>query len=116
VEVVLRIDSAEYRLGETDARWLAVAIRRTSVDAGGEPWDREARAAVLVADAISGALDLGSPRTIEVGRTAALGLLGNAFHDRDAADVYAHVAESYGVAALYLALRRFALDSVERRR
>ena len=116
MEVALRIEAAEYRLGEADARWLAKVVRRTSVDAGGEPWDREARAAVQVADAISGALELGSPRTIEVGRTAALGLLVNVFHDRDAADVYAHVAESYGVAALYLALRRYALDSVDRRR
>ena len=70
-----------------------------------------------IADLIDQILDWRTPASpIEVGRTAALGLLDNAFHDRDAADVYAHVAGSYGVAALYLALRRLALEGVERRK
>lgn len=61
-----------------------------------------------VADVIAEDLQRGhSPEPIELGHTAALGLLFHAFLDKNAGDVHAHVARSDDVAALYLALRRF---------
>jgi hypothetical protein len=117
VHVTLHIGDADYPLDEPEARWLETLIRTVSVDSAGRAWDREASAALHIADLIDEILDRrATARPIEVGRTAALGLVANAFHDRDAADVYAHVAGSYGIAALYLALRRLALEGVERRR
>jgi hypothetical protein len=116
MEIDFLIGDTEYPVAESDARWLAQAVRRTCLDAAGQPWDREARAALQVADSVEESLGRRAPDTIELEHVAALGLLGYAFHDRDSPDVYAHVAASYGVAALYLALRRLALDALERRR
>jgi hypothetical protein len=111
VEVVLRIGAAESPLEEVEALWLESTIRRTCFDASGRPWDREAAFALSIADLLDDALARrSSPGPIEVGRPAALGLL-NVFHDKDADDVFAHVARSDGVAALYLALRRFVRDT-----
>ena len=110
MEIVLRIGASESPLEEVEALWLESTIRKTCFDAFGRPWDREAAAALHVADVLEEALARrSSPEPIEVGRPAALGLL-NVFHDKDADDVFAHVARSEGVAALYLTLRRFVHD------
>jgi hypothetical protein len=109
---VLWIGARESSLEEAEALWLESTIRRTCFDASGRPWDREATAALDVADVLDRVLSRrASPEPIEVGRAAALGLL-NVFQDnKDADDVFAHVARSDGVAALYLALRRFVRDA-----
>jgi hypothetical protein len=113
VEVVLLIGAAECPLEEADALWLETAIRRTSVDATGRPLDREAAAALRVADVIAEDLERGiSYEPIELGRSHIHGLLAYAFHGMDAADVFAHVAGSDAIAALYLALRRYRGDHV----
>lgn len=112
MEIVLLIGAGEYPLEEADAGWLASVIRTTCVDTAGRAWDREARAALQVADVIAEGLQRGhSPEPIELGHTAALGFLFHAFLDKEVADVHAHVARSDGVAALYLALRRFTRDA-----
>lgn len=73
-------------------------------------WDREARAALQVADVIREELGNGNcPEPIDLGRSAAVGLL-HTFHEC-VDDVQGHVAHSNGVAALYLALRRFAREA-----
>jgi hypothetical protein len=108
---VFRIGARESRLDEAQALWLESTIRKTCFDASGRPWDREAAATLQVADVLEEAVARrSSPEPIEIGRPAALGLL-NVFHDKDADDVFAHVARSEGVAALYLALRRFVHDA-----
>ena len=110
-QLVLLIGAAEYSLEEASARWLEKVIRTTCVDAGGRAWDREAAAALHVADVIAEDLGRGySPKPIELGRTSSVGLL-NVFHDKGVGDVETHVAGSDGVAALYLALRRFLRDA-----
>ena len=103
------IGAAEYPLAKADACWLERTIRTACVDAAGRPWDPEARAALQVADVIKEDVTHGhSPEPIELAWTSALGLL-HTFRE-DVADVHAHVARSDGLAALYLALRRFARD------
>lgn len=106
------IGDATYPLTETDARWLARAVRRSAVDAAGRAWDPEARAALQVADVIDEGVERRhSAEPIELGRSHVHGLLAYAFHDQGAVEVYAHVASSNGLAALYLGLRR----GIERR-
>jgi hypothetical protein len=108
VEIVLQIGAAEYQLEEADAWWLAHVIRTTAVDDTGQALDRTATAALQVASVIAEDLVRGvSEEPIELGRSHIEGLLAYAFHDIDAADVFAHVAGSDAVAALYLALRRY---------
>jgi hypothetical protein len=112
MEVVLRTGVGEYPLGERDAGWLASVIRTTCVDTAGRAWDREARAALQVADVIAEHLARGySPKPIELEQAAALGILFHAFLDKHLADVRAQVARSDDVAALYLALRRFGREA-----
>jgi hypothetical protein len=112
MEIVLLIGAAEYALEEADARWLEKVIRANSVDVFGRAWDREARAALQIADVIAEDLEDGhSPEPIRLGRTSGLGLLVHSFYEGVVADVHAHVARSDGLAALYLALRRFARDA-----
>lgn len=112
MQIVMLIRAREYPLDEASARWLERVIRSTCVDAAGRAWDREARAAMQVADVI--AEDLGrhhSPEPIELGHTSAFGLL-TVFQDNGGiGDVQAHVAASEGLARLYLALRRYALEA-----
>jgi hypothetical protein len=111
VRIVLTIGAFGYPLTEGEARWLESAIRLTCVDAAGQAWDREAGAALGLADALHEDLTRQfSPEPVELGRVGALGLL-NVFHDKDVADVQAHVARSDTLAALYLALRRFVRDA-----
>ena len=111
MQMVLLIGAGEYPLAEDEARWLESVIRMTCLDASGRAWDREAAAALQLADVIAEDLARGFlPEPVELGRTSTLGLL-NVFHDKDAADVYAHVATSDTLAALYLALRRFVRDA-----
>jgi hypothetical protein len=108
VRIVLQVGDAEYPLGEADARWLEHAIRSASVDETGRALDRAATAALQVADALAEDLERGiSEEPIELGRSHIDGLLAYGFHDMDADDVFAHVAGSGAVAALYLALRRY---------
>jgi hypothetical protein len=108
VEIVLLIGGAEYPLDEVDARWLEHVIRTTAVDETGRALDRTATAALQVADVIAQDLERSTfEEPIELGRSHIEGLLAYAFHDIDAADVFAHVAGSDAVAALYLALRRY---------
>jgi hypothetical protein len=81
VEIVLRIGAGESPLEEAEALWLESTVGRTCFDASGRPWDREAAAALQVADILDEALSRrSSPEPIEVGRPAALELL-NVFQD-----------------------------------
>jgi hypothetical protein len=111
VKIVLVNGAADYPLDEPDARWLETAIRG-SVEAAGRLPDRSAVAALQVADVI--AEDLWqriSDEPIELGRSHVDGLLAYGFHDAEA-DVFAHVAGSPAIAALYLGLRRYRGDRV----
>ena len=110
--VTLLLGATEYPLEVADARWLESTIRTACVDAAGRAWDREARAALQVADVIAEDVGRGhSSEPMELSYSAVLGLLYHALLDKDVADVRAHVARSDGVAALYLGLRRFAREA-----
>ena len=116
VQFELVIGDATYPLSESDASWLAHAVRKTAVDAAGRAWDAEARAALQVAEVIHEGVERRySPEPIELGRSHVHGLLAYAFHDHGAVDVYAHIASSNGLAALYLGLRRDVGTSQPRR-
>jgi hypothetical protein len=105
---VLLIGAAEYPLEEVDALWLEHVIRSASVDESGQSLDPWATAALQVADVIAEDIERGiSEDPIELGRSNVDALLAYAFPSADNADVRAHIARSDGLAALYLALRRF---------
>jgi hypothetical protein len=81
------------------------------VDESGRSLNHPAAAALQVADVIVEDFERGiSEEPIELGRSNVDGLLAYAFPSTDNADVHAQMARSDGLAALYLALRRFHGD------